>query len=112
MELQLKDLDARFQRIVEPGKRYKEVDNIQDAHGIMFLCPKCFQANNGGVGTHSVICWFKGRGVSDDENPKPGRWEAVGTGLNDLTLKAGSSSILLTGGCQWHGFIRNGTATV
>lgn len=100
-------------RIIEPGKLYRhDVDALSDAQGVLFLCPKCFVANGGPVGTHSVLCWFLGRGVLDTEEPKPGRWNALGTGLSDLTLQAGSSSILLTGeGCKWHGFIRGGEVT-
>ena len=110
--MKLTDLEATFLRIVIPNRETIAVDTIEDAQGVMFLCPKCFKTNNGPIGTHSVICWFLDRGVSDDENPKPGRWGAFGTGLHDLTLRAGSSSILLQGGCNWHGFIRDGEATV
>ena len=107
--IKLSELEAHFERIVEPGKRYEEVDKLEDAQGVMFLCPKCFETNNGRVGTHSVLCWFKGRGVSDDEDPKPGRWAFAGNSIDDLTLVP---SINLPGekGCQWHGFIRNGVA--
>jgi hypothetical protein len=81
--------------------------SFADADGVFFLCPKCFLANHGDVGTHSVMCWRPR--VPADVAPKPGRWEFQGTGLHDLTLVAGSSSILLTGpGCGAHFFIRNG----
>lgn len=86
-------------------------DNLQDAQGIMFLCPKCFDANGGPVGTHAVICWFKGRGVPDTEPPKPGRWEVSGIGFGNLTLKP-SVHLSGEGGCQWHGFITNGEAKI
>ena len=74
----------------------------------MFLCPKCYVANAGAVGTHSVICWAPQ--VPQTIDPKPGRWELVGTSLDDLTLRAESSSVLLTteGGCQAHFFVENG----
>lgn len=90
------------------------VDRIEDAQGVQFLCPKCFVANGGAVGTHRVICWSRSRGVPDDANPAPGRWKLDGTGLHDLTLNGdpGSRSVKLTGdGCQWHGYITNGEAT-
>lgn len=109
--MRLTELEPRFQRIVEPGKLLQEVDRLQDAQGVLFLCPKCFVENGGPVGTHSVLCWFLGRGVPDSEAPGPGRWEAVGTDFDDLTLQASSSSILLTTGCRWHGYIRNGDVT-
>jgi hypothetical protein len=80
---------------------------ITEADGVEFLCPKCFVANSGSVGTHAVICWNPS--VSQTVQPTPGRWDLVGTGFDDLSLVAGSSSILLQGeGCQAHFFIRNG----
>lgn len=82
------------------------VDAIADADGIMFHCPKCFQSNGGDIGTHMVLCWRPR--VPADVSPKPGRWEFEGTGLDDLTLVAGSSSVLLIGGCAAHFLIRSG----
>ena len=82
------------------------VDAIADADGVMFLCPKCFLSNGGDIGTHMVICWRPR--VSADVSPKPGRWEFEGSGIEDLTLVAGSSSVLLIGGCAAHFHIRNG----
>lgn len=108
--MRLVELEATFLQIKEPGRLYQEVNNITDAHGIQFLCPVCFVKNGGSVGTHSVICWDP-RGVSPDETPGPGRWEMVGTCLDDLTLRAGSSSIKLnTGpdGCEAHFYVENG----
>src|SRR5690349_17736877 len=83
------------------------VSEIDQADGIELLCPKCFKANGGSIGTHQIICWRPR--VPANIAPKPGRWEFHGVGLGDLTLVAGSSSVLLTGpGCQAHFFIRNG----
>jgi hypothetical protein len=77
------------------------------ADGIIFLCPKCFAANGGPTGTHSVICWQPK--IPKKIKPGPGRWSFEGTSFDDLTLVAGSSSIHLTGkGCGAHFFIRNG----
>jgi hypothetical protein len=91
-------------------KAFREVDNLADADGICFLCPKCFVDNHGSVGTHSVICWFAGR-VPDDLDPRPGRWNPAGTGIDDLTFVGpGAASVLLTGGCGWHGFVKDGRA--
>jgi len=90
-------------------KRFRRVKTIAEAEGVWFLCPKCFRTNAGEVGTHRVLCWSPIVPLTVD--PGPGRWELRGTSLEDLTLVAGSSSILLTGGCQWHGFIRNGEVT-
>jgi len=71
------------------------VDQIGEAQGIFFLCPKCFQANGGSVGTHGVICWSKSRGVPDDANPGPGRWRIVGTGFEDHDGKPESAASAL-----------------
>jgi hypothetical protein len=89
------------------------VDTLAEAHGVMFLCPKCYATNGGEVGTHHVLCWFVGK-VPDDADPKPGRWNPSGTGIDDLTFVGpGAASVLLTSeeGCQWHGFVNNGDAT-
>lgn len=91
---------------------YVVVDSIEQAQGVEFLCPKCFAENNGRVGTHRVICWSRSRGIADEVKPGPGRWTLEGTGLHDLTLNGdgGSRSVLLLGGCAWHGFVTNGDA--
>lgn len=85
---------------------YVDVETIAEADGIRFLCPKCFTTNGGPRGTHSVICWRPR--VAAHITPGPGRWEFEGSGLADLTLVAGSSSILLHGGCNAHFWIRAG----
>lgn len=82
------------------------VASIDRADGILFKCPKCWAKNGGPIGTHSIICWQPH--VGQDVVPVPGRWSFTGTSFDDLTLIAGSSSILLQGGCQAHFFIRNG----
>ena len=80
---------------------------IGEADGVRMLCPKCYaDPPVGPVGTHSLICWSPK--VSQDHAPKPGRWELFGTSLDDLTLIAGSSSVLLQGGCGAHFFVRAG----
>lgn len=105
--MRLRELDASF---IKHGPRgYREVDTIAEADGVVFLCPKCFEENGGPVGTHAVICWAPS--VSLCVAPGPGRWELKGTSLDDLSLVAGSSSVKLTSGCCWHGFVRNGDAS-
>lgn len=104
--------DDTYERI-GPAKYLVTVDTLVEADGVMFLCPKCYAENSGPVGTHSVICWFVGK-VTDDVDPKPGRWTPKGTGLYDLTFvpSAGRShSVLLLGDCGWHGFVSNGEAS-
>ena len=103
----LKDLRATFRKITS-ARSHRTVISIAKADGLMLLCPKCFEDNGGPVGTHSVICWQPH--VPQDIPPTPGRWEFYGTGLKDLTLVAGSSSVLLTSGCRAHFWIRDGVA--
>lgn len=85
---------------------FRNVDAKSEADGIKFLCPKCFRENGGAIGTHAVICWAPH--VPQDTRPTPGRWEMHGTSFDDLTLVAGSSSVLLKGGCNAHFFVRDG----
>lgn len=106
--IKLVDLDARFLKYRRDGHRifHTAAESIDDAEGVMFLCPLCFQMNGGSVGTHSVICWSPK--VPDIAQPGPGRWRLVGTGIHDLSLEASSSSVQLLSGCKWHGFVKNG----
>jgi hypothetical protein len=90
------------------------VQTLKAAQGVEFLCPKCFAANKGEVGTHVVVCWSRSRGVPDKATPGPGRWVLAGTGYADLSLNAEpgqSRSVLLLGGCAWHGFVTGGEVT-
>ncbi len=81
--------------------------SFDEADGVWFLCPKCYAAHgNSAVGTHWVCCWRPR--VPQTWSPQPGRWEFQGTSLDDLTLVAGSSSVLITSGCMAHFFVRNG----
>lgn len=109
--MKLADLDPQFlKHAPEEGRGVMlHVDTLAEADGISFLCPKCFAANGGPVGTHSVICWFEDR-VPEDLQPGPGRWNPVGTGYADLSFVPGkkSHSVLLLGGCAWHGFVTSG----
>jgi len=82
------------------------VDTIDEADGVMFLCPTCFETNRGPVGTHQVLCWRPR--VPDGIKPGPGRWEFLGAGLENLSLRAGSSSILLDSPCKAHFFVEDG----
>lgn len=104
--MKLTELDPHFLKVLDPTHYQWEGIQKADADGIAFLCPKCFSANGGPVGTHSVICWRPN--VPQTIGPMPGRWEMDGTGFDDLTLRAGSSSVQLLGGCNAHFFIKNG----
>lgn len=117
MAFTLRELDARFLgHIATDGRSYREVESLAEAQGVMFQCPKCAvgakrSVDGGFMGVHSVLCWFKDRGVSDEVSPKPGRWIPSGSSLDDLTFVGpGAASVLLTGGCGWHGFVTNGKA--
>jgi len=103
--MKLSELEPKFLKITG-DLTHQQTDNLNEADGIMFLCPVCFAANKGPIGTHSIICWQPH--VPQDKSPKPGRWAFKGTGYDNLTLVAGSSSILLTGGCNAHFYIKNG----
>lgn len=110
----LRELSVQFVTLVD-DRTLQMHDDISKADGVQFLCPKCFVDNgNSDVGTHSIICWFSGK-VGDAVDPKPGRWNPQGTGYDDLTfVPPGAVSVLLPGphGCGWHGFVRNGEATL
>ena len=109
--MMLTDLDPVFLRcvIVDGTQEHVRVDTLEEAEGVMFLCPQCYKANDGPVGTHLVICWSLR--APHDAVPGPGLWVLTGTSFDDLSLTApagSSSSILLTSGCHWHGWITNG----
>lgn len=107
----LSELEAEFLRWDGDPTTHRTDQPRERANGISFLCPLCFQRNNGPVGTHGIICWDPSVPLPPKgPTPAPGRWNLVGRGLDDLTLVAGSSSILLTSGCRWHGWIRDGKA--
>lgn len=101
--MRLNGLDPQFYKIASPG-HYQHVETLAEAQGIMFDCPKC--------GNHSVMVWFRDRGVPVEEVPGPGRWSVSGTIYADLSL---SPSINLENpqhvGCEWHGFVTNGDVT-
>lgn len=120
MKFFLRQLEATFRQITKLDAEgelasHREAGSIAEAQGVMFLCPKCFETNGGKVGTHSVICWSRSRGVPDNVRPGPGRWALVGTSIDDLTLNAdppgtARSVQLVESVCGWHGFVTNGEA--
>lgn len=121
--MRLLDLNPEFYRR-DDDTHFQTVETLAEADGICFQCPKCWEActqygepldykgepneyAGQKIGVHYVICWSPR--VPQTTHPVPGRWEMLGTSLADLTLKAGSSSILLTGeGCKAHFFIEDG----
>jgi hypothetical protein len=104
--MRLSDLEPRFVKRIDDRSYQTDGVAFEEADGVLFLCPKCFAENGGSQGTHSILCWRPR--VPQTVSPKPGRWEFQGAGVGDLTLVAGSSSVLLTSGCHAHFFIRNG----
>lgn len=112
--MRLLDLDPAFVRHNGDGS-FEKVETLAEAHGVMFLCPKCFAANGGPRGTHMMICWSRERGAPDDATPGPGRWRLDGTSLSDLTLNAEppstARSVQINGGCNWHGFVTSGATS-
>jgi len=95
------------------------VATLEEAQGVQFLCPKCFRANGGGIGTHLVLVWSESRGVPLGATPAHGRWAMTGTGFEDLSLRrehapstinaeALCDDAILVGECGWIGYIENG----
>ena len=105
--MKLTELEPIFLKWISESESM-QVDDIQDADGIQFCCPECFiKKGNSIIGVHSCICWKPN--IDQNTHPIPGRWNFVGTNYSDLTLVAGSSSILLKDSpCKAHFFIRNG----
>lgn len=114
---------------------YTYLPTIEGAQGLNFQCPVCAVGKEYGEeldeimgcnlgfakGAHRVICWFRNpRGaepVPASAEPGPGRWWVEsGDWINNITFGHGDppipKSIKLEGGCNWHGFIVNGAATL
>jgi len=106
--MRLTDLEPKFVHLVDPITSLMN-DDMQGADGLLFLCPVCMANNRmDDRGVHSILCWTPS--VPPSMSPGPGRWRIEGTGYDDLSLVAGSSSVFLSGagGCQAHFFVRHG----
>ncbi len=104
--MKLTDLAPQFIRRLDDD-RSEYVRCIDEADGLVFLCPLCFVENHRErAGVHSVKCWAPS--VPQTTFPRPGRWSMQGTGYGDLTLVANSSSVWLMSGCRAHFFIEHG----
>ena len=88
---------------------FRPVQSLPEADGIMFLCPQCYRAKGSAIGVHRVICWQPG--VPPHIAPGPGRWQLQGSGFDDLSLVANSSSVQLHGGCEAHFFVTGGAVS-
>lgn len=106
--MRLTELEPHWMTEVTAGGWRRGAPDQRSAQGVAFLCPKCFAANGGRVGTHTVLVLFRDRGVPADAYPSIARWAATGNTFDDLTT---TPSILIGGGCEWHGFITNGDVT-
>ena len=107
--MKLSELDAVFLRTID-RQSWREVQDIAEAQGVRFLCPKCFAENGGPVGTATrLFRWSESRGTPAAMRPGPGRWLLVGTGIDDLTLNADPPRTARCCGCQWR--LPLGTAT-
>jgi hypothetical protein len=107
--MELAELEPRLTRFVAP-RSFHYVRSLAKADSLWFLCPACFIANKGKVGTHGIRIDFVGRGVPDEmclhnDQGKPVRWNMTGTSLKDISL---TPSILILSGCKWHGYVTNG----
>lgn len=89
-----------------PTDVFYDTDVLAEADGITFLCPKCWAANGGTVGTHSIMIFFADRNAPEhlgkNKDGQTVRWRVSGTGYSDLVT---SPSILQQCGCAWHGYI-------
>jgi hypothetical protein len=111
--LPLSHLQASFVRKTAGG--HVQHPALQNSDGLSFLCPRCYADNGGPEGTHRILCWFEDR-VGHDVQPGPGRWKAQGTSLDDVsfvpTRRTICTSVKMLGGCEWHGHIVRGHATL
>lgn len=90
------------------------VNNIEEAQCVWFQCPKCVREKGTVVGCHFVEVTFADRGVLPGQGIKNKsgediRWNISGTNYNDLTV---TPSVLIQGGCGWHGFITAGEVSI
>lgn len=78
-----------------------------------FLCPQAFERNRGEKGTHSVYVWFAGSPmpahIGTNRQGQTQRWNANGTGLDDLVLTPSiqeqDEELPPEWRCSWHGFV-------
>jgi hypothetical protein len=104
--MELTELEPQFIKRIT-NDHFQDVDNIKEADGVVFICPRCYADNNFKKRkVHRVICWQPH--IPQSMHPVPGRWKFLGTGYDDLTLVSGSSSIFIQEGCQAHFYIANG----
>jgi hypothetical protein len=106
--INLSSLEPHLLKYIDENT-YEYTFNINEADGISFLCPECYDKNGGAIGTHTILCWTPKIPLS--VSPSPGRWFIIGTDISNITLEQSSSSIQLNNGCRAHFFVRNGIVT-
>jgi hypothetical protein len=92
--MRLSELDARIL-----PKRPDRL--LAGAEAVSMLCPKCFVANGGEVGTHRITIYLT--------PVSPRGWNPKGTTIDDLTLvPPGNVSVGVVGGCEAHFLVVDG----
>lgn len=114
--MRLSELNPEFKKINGDMSLSSTID-VNEAHCLLMLCPKCFRQNNGEVGTHSLIIYFKDRITPEFNEEKKTilkdmydsryKWKVSGGSFENFTVEP---SVLLGkgGGCTAHFFITNG----
>lgn len=92
--MRLRDLEAEL--VVYTAKGFRRGASMAEAQGVCLLCP-CDEG-------HSILVWFRERGVPTEATPGPGRW-AVDPSSRDLDTLTLTPSIALS--C-WHGWVTRG----
>jgi len=95
--MRLIELDASFRRYSATG--LGKAEGFADAQGVLFECPMPDHS-------HMILLWFADRGVPAEAEPVA-RWQASGTGLDDLTLHPSVNAQVRDPTC-WHGWVTNG----
>ena len=97
----MKYADLHINFILGRRQHLNQAVPFADCNGLLMWCPVCT-----GRDGHPIRLWQPH--APPDLTPLPGRWTFVGTGADDLTLVAGSSSVHCTEGCGAHFYIRSG----
>lgn len=113
MTYTLKQLKGRLLRFYNDNLNFEEVKTLAEADGVQFICPKCFKEDPDAEYPHEVTLWFSSIGkLSEKIQGHPG-WNKSGSSLEDLTfVPPGAVSVLIKARCCWHGFVKNGTASI
>ena len=119
--MKLTDLDGQLYRVM-PDHSLFPVSEVATADVLYFQCPMCaigkvrVRRDDGGgyvEGAHYISVPFKAHDglpamPQSDNHPRP-RWSVNGKTLADVTT---NPSIQIVGGCNWHGYVRNGEAVL